>query len=207
MEAELPTSTTTHPFAEAAYAACAARGKALNRRLTRLEWLQAVSEAYVAFQGEEARKTERTARISSRQQTELFNALCLACGINPLETTSAMKKTVSVAIADIRTVTPNVTPDEIASRARTYKNKHRDWPLTPMALTKHWGECGYGDVAKTYSAQNSVEPQGWQDVVPDMMEGAEAASISYVISRGWPSLSSSLQSSIRKRLEQRAINS
>ena len=63
------------------------------------------------------------------------------------------------------------------------------------------------DVAKTYSAQTSVEPAGWQDVVPDMMEGAEAASISYVISRGWPSLSSSLQSSIRKRLEQRAINS
>ena len=203
MEPELPTSTTTHPFAEVAYAACAARGKALGRRLTRLEWLQAVSEAYVAYEQEKAVKSEKTARINSRQQTELFNALCLACGINPLETTSAMKKTVAVAIADIRTVTPNVTPDEIASRARTYKNKHRDWPLTPMALTKHWGECGYGDVAKTYTAQQSIEPQGWKEVVPDMMDGAAPASIGYLISQGWPSLSSSLQSAIRKRLEQR----
>ena len=203
MESELPISTTTHRFAEVAYAACAARGKALGRRLTRQEWLQAVSEAYVAYEQERAVKSERTARINSRQQTELFNALCLACGINPLETTSAMKKTVAVAIADIRTVTPNVTPDEIAARARTYKNKHRDWPLTPMSLTKHWGECGHGDIAKTYSAQQSVEPQGWQQVVPDMMDGAAPASIGYLISQGWPSLSSSLQSAIRKRLEQR----
>lgn len=203
MQQEFQTSTTIHPFAKVAFNACAAAGKAIGRRLTRQEWLQAVSEAYVTFQQEQTVKSEKTARMTARAQAELFNAMCLACGINPVETTSAMKRTVAVAIADIRTVTPNLTPDEIASRARTYKNKHRDWPLTPMALTKHWGECGMGDLHKTYTAQQSVEPAGWQDVVPDMMEGAEAASISYVISRGWPSLSSSLQSAIRKRLEQR----
>ena len=73
MAPELVTYTTTHQFAEVAYAACAARGKALGRRLTRQEWLQAVSEAYVAYEQERAVKSEKTARINSRQQTELFN--------------------------------------------------------------------------------------------------------------------------------------
>ena len=184
-------------FADEAFNACAAKAKELGRRLNEAEWKQAVQSVYDQYQAD---TTQAATRIDKRSQTELFNALCMACGINPLECPSGMKKTISVALADIRSVTPNLTPDEIARRARAYKSKHRDWPLTAMSLAKWWGEFGQ-DPAKTFAARSSMEPDGWKEVVPDLMPDADPASISYIVNQmGWSRMSSDMQTAIKKRL-------
>lgn len=183
-------------FADTAFSACAAKAKELGRRLNEAEWKETVQSVYDQTLAEAATGT----KIDKRSQTELFNALALACGINPLECPTAMKKTISVALADIRTVTPNLTPDEIGRRARAYKSKHRDWPLTAMALAKWWGEFGQ-DQGRTFAARQSLEPDGWKDVLPEVMPDADTATMSYIINQmGWNRMSSDMQSAIKKRL-------
>lgn len=45
------------------------------------------------------------------------------------------------ALADIRSVSPLVKAEEFKTRAQIYRKKHPDWPLTPSALAKWWGDC------------------------------------------------------------------
>lgn len=185
-------------FAEQAFAACAARAQELGRRLNEAEWKETVQSVYDQFPHEPA--APAAPKIDKRQQAELFNALAMACGINPLECPTAMKKTISVALADIRTVTPNLTPDEIGRRARAYKSKHRDWPLTAMSLAKWWGEFGQ-DQAKTFAARSSLEPDGWKEILPQVMPDADTSTMSYIINQmGWSRMSSDMQTAIKKRL-------
>ena len=66
-------------FADAAFDACAAKAKELGRRLNGAEWKQTVQSVYDQFQAEAAAGS----KIDKRTQTELFNAMAMACGINP----------------------------------------------------------------------------------------------------------------------------
>lgn len=72
-------------------------------------------------------------------RNETLDALVASCGGDPLATTRSAWAQAATALRDIREVTPNVTPDEIKTKAATYRRLHRDWDLTPMALAKHWG--------------------------------------------------------------------
>jgi len=182
-------------FADTAFSACAAKAKELGRRLNEAEWKETVQSVYDQTLAEAATGT----KLDKRTQTELFNAIAMACGTNPLECTSAMKRTIAVALADIRSVSPGLTPDEIAKRARTYKTKHRDWPLTVMSLAKYWGDLGTNDMGRTYAAQVGLEPPNWKETLPRLMPDAEPATISYMINQlGWNRISASMQETIRK---------
>jgi hypothetical protein len=52
-----------------------------------------------------------------------------------------MSRAVGVALAEIRKVTPAVTPEEIQRRARNYPTHFSDAALTAPALAKHWARC------------------------------------------------------------------
>jgi len=185
-------------FADQAFDACAAKAAELGRRLNPEEWKAIIQQEYDDAQADIAAEA-KAPKLDKRTHAELFNAMALACGLNPLECPMAMKKTIAVALADIRTVTPGLTPDEIAKRARTYKQKHRDWPLTAMSLAKWWGDLGSGDMGRTFTAQAAQEPPNWKETLPRLMPEAEPATISYMINQlGWNRLSASMQSSIRK---------
>jgi hypothetical protein len=186
-------------FSERAFEACKAKAEELGRKLTAEEWKDVVQFTFDAAQAEWMEQAS-TPKIDKRTQAELFNSIAMACGMNPLECTSAMKKTIAVALADIRSVTPGLTPDEIAKRARTYKTKHRDWPLTVMSLAKYWGDLGTNDMGRTYAAQVGLEPPNWKETLPKLMPDAEPATISYMINQlGWNRISASMQETIRKR--------
>ena len=45
------------------------------------------------------------------------------------------------ALSQIKEVSPDVTPEEIARRARNY-HPHFDAVLSSSALAKHWARCG-----------------------------------------------------------------
>lgn len=93
----------------------------------------------------------------------LFDAFSLSCGINPTEATPAIKRSIAVALADILSVSPDVTPNDFRDRAEAYKKKHKDWPLTCSSLAKYWGEFGKAS-GRTVAAKGDVyqEPENWK---------------------------------------------
>lgn len=189
-------------FSDKAFDACADLAKKLGRRLTVAEWKTAVQASFEAHMAE-AQKAEETAKpskITAREQAELFNALSMACGHNPLECSPAMKKTIAVALSDIRGVTPGLTAEEINRRAREYKRKHKDWPLTPSSLAKYWGEFGMADLGRTFAAKQQLAPLGWETALREVMPDSDPSTISYMIaSLGWDKLGNDLKESIRRR--------
>src|SRR6185295_18825830 len=133
-------------------------------------------------------------------RSELFNALALAVNINPSEATRAIKATIAVAVADIESVTPGLTPDEIRRRADAYRRKHRDWPLTPTSLAKYWGEFGQA-TGLTYAAKEETPPDGWQEALKSIYQ-EDPATASYLISLGWSKLGKDMKAAINKRCPQ-----
>lgn len=112
---------------------------------------------------------DATKAPSGRKRNALLDALCAVCGSNPLELTKSSIRAAGVALADIKSVCPNVTQEEIEARAAEYRRKHRDWPLTPPALAKHWASCGGGP--RTHSAKADIycEPPNWQPTAADLL--------------------------------------
>lgn len=143
-----------------------------------------------------ADKAPRAKRANPAGRNPLFDALALACGINPSEATAAIRRTIGVALADILSVSPGATPDEFRRRAGLYQKKHKDWPLTPTALAKYWGEFGPAD-GLTWTAKQDVAPEGWEACVRSLYNGATGT---YMVALGWEKLGTNLQQSIRKKL-------
>jgi hypothetical protein len=77
-----------------------------------------------------------------RQRNPLHDALASINGANPLEVPRTAARTIGVALAEIKAVTPDLTPEEIHRRAARYKKLHPTWTLTPKALANNWAECG-----------------------------------------------------------------
>ncbi len=71
-----------------------------------------------------------------------FVALCAAEGSDPEALTRRARRTVGVALAEIREVMADVDAAEIGRRARIYRARYRDAELTASALAKHWPRLG-----------------------------------------------------------------
>jgi hypothetical protein len=113
-------------------------------------------------------------RFSKREaQSVLFEALAEACGLVPVEMTKPEQRVCAVASAEIRQASPDVTPFEIKRRARLYRTRHRDWPLTPKALCLHWSSLGEGDRTLTAKRDVYTEPVGWREVAARLFPGAD----------------------------------
>lgn len=87
---------------------------------------------------ESAAKEPRT----PRKRDLLVDTLAESTGSDPAELTRPHARALGVAVASIREVAPDVSPDEIRRRAANYARMHPDWELTGPALAKHWAECG-----------------------------------------------------------------
>jgi len=79
-----------------------------------------------------------------REQNETLNALATVGGGVANEVPASRWSAVQKCLREIKEVCPDVTAEEIQSRARNYRRNHPDWTLTPEALTKHWATCGMG---------------------------------------------------------------
>ena len=65
MDNELQISTST-PFADRAFTACAEKAKALGRRLNKEEWLAAVEQAYIAYEARPKVAARRTPKAADQ---------------------------------------------------------------------------------------------------------------------------------------------
>lgn len=132
----------------------------------------------------------------------LFDAFSLSCGINPNEATPPIKRSIAVALADILSVSPEVTPNDFRDRAEAYKKKHKDWPLTCSSLAKYWGEFGNA-IGRTVAAKGDIyqEPPNWKtnDVIAHNMHLSPETWI-VVASRNWFDLSPDIRADILRCL-------
>lgn len=74
-----------------------------------------------------------------RERNVLFDALCLFEN-TPVDQVGKAAGRIAVALRDIKTASPGVTPEEIARRGENYKTL---FTVTPTAngLASHWGKC------------------------------------------------------------------
>jgi hypothetical protein len=85
----------------------------------------------------------------------IFEALCAATGTEIASLTKSGRGAINGALRDIRAASPQVTAEEIQSRARAYARKFPSAALTAPALAKHWASCG--STAGTESMAEFVE--------------------------------------------------
>jgi len=106
-----------------------------------------------------------------RPRNELVDALVSATGGEPLAATQTALKAAGVALAEIKTVCPELTPQLIDRAAKAYTRAHRDWPLTPHALAKNWHTLG---AATTEPKADPLDPYrapppNWRRVMTRVM--------------------------------------
>lgn len=109
-----------------------------------------------------------------RKRNEFVDALALACGGNPQFMTPMALRAVGVAWSEIRSVSPECTPDEIHRRASRYKSLHPTWPCTASSLSKYWDQLGES-LGRTHAAKidSYVEPAGWMEKASRMYPEAD----------------------------------
>jgi hypothetical protein len=96
-----------------------------------------------------------------RQRDPLFDALAAVDGSSPAELTRGSARACGVALAEIRRVTPTVTPADVAARAANYRLHMPDCAISPSALSKHWAKC-----ARPPAGKGSYTPPAEDDGSP-----------------------------------------
>jgi hypothetical protein len=79
---------------------------------------------------------------AAKARKVLIDALAACGGADPLQVVASAWSGIGKALADIKGVCPQVTPEEIARRSANYRtHMSADTILTPHALAKNWALC------------------------------------------------------------------
>lgn len=118
---------------------------------------------------------DRNPRLTKKEmQGVLFDALAEATGKVTADMTASERRATGVALAQIRQASPDVTPFEIKRRARLYRQKWREWALTPNSLCGRWSELGDGQRTLTAKVDPYIEPPNWRSaakkIFPDALD-------------------------------------
>lgn len=152
----------------------------LGRKCTEIEFIT-IADAMAQSEGIMRKNKPKG---SMRARNPLFDALALSTGtrnLNELSRTAA--KQIAVALADITSVCPDITIDEIERRVGAYKKR---WPearnLSAPALAKHWAQFGTGDKTKAARMDVYQEPGEWLSAAIELF-GFETAT--QLKDKGW----------------------
>jgi DNA-binding MarR family transcriptional regulator len=91
-----------------------------------------------------------------RQRNAILDALASIDGSDPLQVPAKAWGGIAAALADIKTVCPELTIIEINRRSANYRLHHRDVTISPHALAKHWAKC---DRKPTPAGRGILEPR------------------------------------------------
>jgi len=116
--------------------------------------------------GTNPRKGPRKAPIRARN--EIIDALASVDGSDPAQVTGSAWGSIAKALAEIKVVSPDVTPAEIERRAARYRQLHRDWTISAPALAKHWASLATPQAAAQTEQTEISEPVDWVRILgPD----------------------------------------
>lgn len=145
--------------------------------------------------------TENETPQKPKPRNPLFDALARACGSEPSQLTNGAARTVGVALAEIRAVFPNVTPDEIGRRADAYRRLMPTATLTESALAKHWARCVPGSTTHPKAADPYVEPAGWRDTLREIYRNVDRERVDDLCRTEWADLSLNVRNDIVKNIK------
>ena len=112
-----------------------------GNHLSREEWMRITAGQFKA-EIQAALNVPKAKRVKG-QRDALYDTLAICCGINLAELTKNGGREIGVALADIRSVMENLTPEEIQRRVAIYKKRYTaPGMLTPAAIAKNWAKIG-----------------------------------------------------------------
>ena len=97
--------------------------------------------------------------VKAEKIDEIWEATMLACGVDSRTINSQERGRHNKAVKALKE--SGATPQQIIIRARQYKIKFKDAPLTPIALASHWSELD-PSIAQIPSAEQV--PQGFNAI-------------------------------------------
>ena len=86
----------------------------------------------------EVRLSNQGAAATRKATDRLFEAMCQACGHDPMRLTSAERGRINKALKDLRSV--GATAEEITAAASQWKRIYPNATLTPTAMAAHWSK-------------------------------------------------------------------
>lgn len=101
------------------------------------------------------------------EPTPLVFALCSVEAVNPLALTRSARRELIHALGEILTVSPHVTPAEIAQAAAAYRRAFPTATLTAHALAKHWARLQPAAGPARVVAALPAEPAGWREWIAE----------------------------------------
>ena len=128
----------------------------------------------------ESNHTKPAAQKSQKPADPCFIAIARIEGADPDQLTASGAKTIAIALASIRKVSQDVTPEEIKRRADGYvRIMPSGTRITAHALAKHWARCGEvglganGPADRTSRRIGAIEPEpeGWRDFINETAPG------------------------------------
>ncbi len=105
-------------------------------------------------------------QVKEKKRNPIMDALALCECNNLAEVSQAGWKRIGSSLKQIREVCPDVTPEEIAKRARNYQTHFDGAALTSNALAKHWARCATAAEPKAKAGQAPLI-NTWHDPNPD----------------------------------------
>lgn len=174
-----------------------------RERADRPDWKFTVAEMAAAIRPELAilfPKAAGTRKVGGRDT--LFDAIAEVCGVDLAGLTREYAKKIATAKRDILEASPDLSPDEIRTRAEAWRKKYPTCALTPQALSNHWPSLGSaGKLTRGAKRDVYIEPDAWKE-----SEGARAAmnaspeTWEIIVARGWFDLAVDIRATILRAL-------
>lgn len=152
-------------------------------KLSKEEWLQ-ITAAQIKAEVDAVKNAPKAKRVNG-DRNPLFDTLAQACGLNLADLTKSGARTVGVALADIQSVAPELTPEEIRARILRYKQLHPTWPLTVGSIAKNWASLGSGDNDSTGTGKLDVYQEPKRDWKPACLRLWGADIGAQIHAKGW----------------------
>jgi hypothetical protein len=107
-------------------------------------------------------KAKKAPAVDKKRERNLVMDALAECDGDPLQIPAGSWGRIAKALSEIKSVMPDVAPDEIRRRAQNYKLHFKDAPLTSTALAKHWSRCDKRPSGSTTMPEQQ-EMKSWGD--------------------------------------------
>lgn len=170
------------------------RGETLSRE----RWIAIANITVETVKQEKKRKPQIPGPRKAAPRNDLFDALAKSTGTTDLGHITRMHaKTIGVALAEIKEVSPDLTSHEIQRVVDAYRKKHPTWPCTAMAIAKHWAEFARCDRTETAKTDVYQEPKTWKTSEPARLKmGASPETWQVITERNWFDLAVDIRADI-----------
>lgn len=113
-----------------------------RKKISDKEWRELIENGWQPIVCDRHRKAHKSVEQAPKPSMRNLHMDALSvCEGGPDGITGPTWAKVAKALAQIREVTPDVTPEEITKRIANYRTHFKDAACTATAMASHWGRC------------------------------------------------------------------